>query len=318
MLLIVSCSAAADTLLVVNRQDATLAFVDPTSREVVAKIAVGEEPHEVAVSGDGSIAVVCDYGGASTPGTSLAVVDVLARRELRRFVLPGIFRPHGIQGVGSRFYFTAEGSRAIARYDARADRIDFVSGTGQEITHMLVVSRDERKIFAANISSNSVSVMDLSKAPRQVGLKQIAASRGVEGIDLAPDESVVWVAGVATPKEQARITVIDPVTDAVVRTIPTTMKLPNRVKFSRDGTRVVISDSIMNEVVVFDAATGIATNKVSTAAGPAGLLFSPDGKWLFVACSDAGKVQVVDTAAWAIVGEIVTGAAPDGMAYVRH
>lgn len=315
ILLLVACSATADTLLVVNKRDSTLALVDPATMKVTGKIATGEGPHEVAVSADGKIAVVCNYGGAN-PGTSLTVLDVKAKREVRRFMLPGLVRPHGIQAVGSRFYITTEGSRAVARYDAVADRIDWIAGTGQELTHMLVVARDEKKIYTSNLVSNTVSVLDLTE-PGDVALKQIAVTRGPEGIDLAPDGSALWVAGVARRNEEARISVIDPKSDSVVRTIPTTAKLANRLKFTPDGKRVVVSDPGMNELQVFDSATGNVIKTISTAAGPAGIVFTPDGKRLFVACAGAGKVQMIDTATWSIVGEVVTGADPDGMAYTR-
>jgi YVTN family beta-propeller protein len=317
MLLLLACSATADTLLVVNKRDATLALVDPVTLKVTGKIATGEDPHEVAVSEDGRIAVVCNYGAGPNPGTSLTVVDVGAKRELRRFALPGLLRPHGIQAVGSRFYITAEGSLAVARYDAAADRIDWIAGTGQDVTHMLVVTRDEKKIYAANIASNSVSVLQLRNT-REAALKQIAVARSPEGMDLAPDGSALWVAGVASRNEPARISVIDPKTDSVVRTIPTETKLANRLKFTPDGTRVAVSDPGTYEVSIFDAATGNVVAKIPTAAGPAGLLFTPDGKRLFVACADAAKVQVFDTATWSLTGEIATGTEPDGMAYARQ
>lgn len=317
ILLLLACNATADTLLVVNKRDATLALVDPAAMKVTGKIATGEEPHEVAVSDDGKIAVVCNYGTELNPGTSLTVVDVSAKREVRRFALPGLSRPHGIQAVGSRFYITTEGSLAVARYDAAANRIDWIAGTGQDMTHMLVVARDEKKIWTANIVSNSVSVLDLTHAPRAVALKQIVVRRFPEGIDLAPDGSALWVAGVASRNEEARISVIDPKSDSVVRTIPTTTKLANRLKFTPDGTRVAVSDPGTNEISIFDAATGNVLRKIPTAAGPAGILFTPDGKRLFVACADAGKVQVIDTATWSIAGEVATGTEPDGMAYAR-
>lgn len=317
LLLLLACNASADTLLVVNKGDATLALVDPAAMKVVGKIPTGEQPHEVAVSADGAIAVVGNYGTDEKPGTSLTIVDVRAKREVQRFALPGLYRPHGVQGVGSRFYITAEGSRAVARYDAAAKRIDWIAGTGQELTHMLVVAPDEKKIYTTNIISNSVSVLTLANGGRDVGLKQVAAPRGVEGLDLAPDGSALWVAGVARRDEPAQISVIDPKTNSVVRTIPIAAKLANRLKFTPDGTRVALSDPAMYEVSIFDAATGEVLEKITTAAGPAGLVFSPDGKRLYVACADAGKVQVIDTATWTITGEVATGAEPDGLAYVR-
>jgi DNA-binding beta-propeller fold protein YncE len=313
-LVLTAFAANADTLLVLNKRDATLAFVDPAAMKVVAKIPTGEGPHEVAASEDGKIAIVCNYGTGPNPGTTLMVVDVAARKELRRLTLPGLLRPHGIQAVGSRFYFTAEGSRVVARYDATADRIDWIGGTGQDVTHMLVVVPGEKKIYTANIGGNSVSVLDLTNAPRQIALKQIAVVKGPEGIDLAPDGSALWVAGRTT---EGGISIIDPKTDAVVRTLPTTTKFANRVKFTRDGKQVLVSDPTAGDLTLFDAASGAVVKKITTAAGPSGILFTRDGKRLFVACANAAKVQVIDTATWTVAGEVETGNEPDGMAYAQ-
>src|SRR6266850_1719570 len=274
-LLLTSFAVKADTLLVLNKRDATLAFVDPAA---------------------------------------MKVVDVAARKELRRLTLPGLLRPHGIQAVGSRFYFTAEGSRVVARYDATADRIDWIGGTGQDVTHMLVVVPGEKKIYTANIGGNSVSVLDLTNAPRQIALKQIAVVKGPEGIDLAPDGSALWVAGRTT---QGGISIIDPKTDAVVRTLSTTTKFANRVKFTRDGKQVLVSDPTAGDLTLFDATSGDVVKKITTAAGPSGILFTRDGKRLFVACANAGKVQVIATDTWTVIGEVETGNEPDGMAYAQ-
>jgi len=314
LLLFFAVAASADTLLVVNKKDALLAFVDPESLKVIEKIRTGEGPHEVAVSDDGKTAVVCNYGTAPNPGVSLMIVNVPDRREVRRFMLPGLLRPHGIQAIGSRFYITFEGSRAIGRYDHATDRLDWIGGTGQDVTHMLVVAPGEKKIYTANIGSNSVSVLDLTNAPRQIALKQIPVAKGPEGIDLAPDGSALWVAG---RTEEGGITVIDPKTDSVVRTIPSATKFANRLKFTHDGKQVLVSDPKTNEIWIFDAASGQLVKKIPTAAGPSGILLTPDGKRLFVACANAGKVQVIDTATWTITGEVETGNEPDGLAYAH-
>lgn len=316
VLLWFACTASADTLLVVNKHDANVAFVDPVAMVVRAKVPTGEEPHEVAASPDGRVAVVCNYGGGSKPGTSLTIVDVSSMRQVRRFELPGLSRPHGVQAVGSRFYVTAEGSFAIARYDPETNRIDWISGSGQDSTHMLVVVPGERKIYTANIASNTISVFQLSKLQGYVSLKQVRVGNGPEGMDLAPDGSALWVTAVAKANQPAHLTVIDPKNDTIVRTIPTTLKLANRLKFSPDGSRVAVSDPGANEISIFDARTGEVVRKVATAAGPAGILFSPDGRRLFVSCADAGKVQAIDTVRWTVTGEIETGAEPDGLAYV--
>src|SRR5712691_2239324 len=298
------------TLLVLNKADSTLAFVDPASLQVLTKIPTGNAPHEVAVSTDGRVALVANYGTGPEPGNTVSIIDTAARKETKRLALP-LFRPHGTYAIGSHIYFTAEGSRVVARYDVPSGAIDWISGSGQEVTHMVVVAPGEKKIYTANIGSDSVSVIDLTHAPRTVSLKQIAVGKGPEGIDLAPDGRELWV----SHRGDGALSVIDTATDKVARTVTTGTKMANRVKFTLDGKRVLVSDPPSNEVLVFDAATKELVKKISTAAVPSGILIAPDGKRAFVACSGAGLVQVIDLPSLSVTGSVATGNQPDGMAY---
>jgi YVTN family beta-propeller protein len=313
-LLFATLSARADTLLVLNKSDATLQFVDAASLETLGTISTGEGPHEVAVSDDGKIAVVANYGTAPNPGTTLSVVDVATRKQIRRFALPGLLRPHGIAAVGSKFWFTAEGSRVIARYDAANNQIDFISGSGGEGTHMIVAAPGEKTLYTANIGSNSVTAFDLSIAPRSIILKQIPVVQGPEGIDLAPDGAELWV---ASRVPNGGISIIDPKSRTVAQTLPTTTKLANRVKFTLDGKWVLVSDPVANTVVVYDAATKEVIKSINMAEGPSGILMAPDGKRAFVACASAKKVQVLELESLSVVSEFETGNVPDGLAYAR-
>jgi YVTN family beta-propeller protein len=90
LVLLLAFQVSADTLLVVEKHDSRLAFVDTASMKVTARIATGDSPHEVAVSDDGRLAVVTNYGTDTSPGSSLTVVDVATRKELRRVNLPGL------------------------------------------------------------------------------------------------------------------------------------------------------------------------------------------------------------------------------------
>jgi YVTN family beta-propeller protein len=313
-LLLVSLAAHADTLLVLNKSDATLSFIDPVTLKTVATIPTGLAPHEVAASDDGKIAVVANYGTGPTPGTTLSVIDVVAHKELRRVELPGLLRPHGIQAIGSKFWFTAEGSRVIARYDAVADRIDFISGSDADTTHMIVVERGEKTIYTANIGSNSVTVFDLRGAPKTIMLKQIPVVKGPEGIDLSPDGAELWVASRA---ENGGISVIDPARNTVIQTIPTTTKVANRVKFTRDGKFVLVSDPSANLLIIYDAASKEVIKTVEMAAEPSGILMAPDGKYAFVACAGAKKLQVVSLDTMSLVRDVETGNVPDGLAWAH-
>jgi len=313
-LLFVTLSVHADTLLVLNKSDATLQFVDAASLETLGTVSTGEGPHEVAVSDDGKIAVIANYGTAPNPGTTLSVVDVGTRKQIRRFALPGLLRPHGIAAVGSKFWFTAEGSRVIARYDAANNQIDFISGSGAEVTHMIVVAPGEKTMYTANIGSNSVTAFDLGGAPRTIMLKQIPVVKGPEGIDLSPDGGELWVASRAP---NGGISIIDPKSRTVSQTLATTTKLANRVKFTLDGKWVFVSDPDANVVLVYDASTKEIIKSINMAEGPSGILMAPDGKRAFVACASAKKVQVIELESLSVTSEFGTGNVPDGLAYAR-
>lgn len=314
ILLVVAMPAVADTLFVLNKADGTLMMIDLSTMKSVATIPVGEGPHEIAVSQDGKLAVGVNYGTGPNPGTTLSVIDVAERKEIRRVRMPGLLRPHGIQAIGSRFYLTAEGSRAVARYDAVADRFDWISGTGQNGTHMLVVAPSESKVYTANLGSDNVSVLDLTNAPRSIALRHIAVGKGPEGIDLSPDGNELWV---ASRVPNGGISVIDPKTETVTKTIPTTTIFANRVKFTPDGKRVLVSDTTGNRLFVYDAATRELVKSIVTADGPSGIQLDPGGTRAFVACSGAKKVQIVDLARLELAGSIDTGNVPDGLAYAR-
>jgi len=301
------------TLLVLNKADATLAFVNPVSLEVITKIPTGNGPHEVAVSTDNKIALVANYGTGPDPGSTVSIVDLATRKELKRLELP-LLRPHGVFAIGPHIYFTAEGSRVVARYDVGSGAIDWISGSGANVTHMVVVMPGEKKIYTANIGSDSVSVFDLGNAPRAIALKQIAVGKGPEGIDLSPDTKEIWV----SHRGDGAISIIDTATDTVTQTVTTGTKMANRVKFTLDGKRVLISDPPSNQVLVYDAAARQLVKKIDTEAGPSGILIAPDGKRAFVACSNAGKVQVLDLDSWTITGSVPTGNQPDGMAWAAR
>src|SRR5689334_1737239 len=82
-------------LLVLNKAANELAIVDPSSGKVAGRVAVGESPHEMAVSADGRYAFVTNYG-SQTPGQTLSMIDIAAMKETRRIDLAPLRKPHGI------------------------------------------------------------------------------------------------------------------------------------------------------------------------------------------------------------------------------
>jgi YVTN family beta-propeller protein len=154
-------------LLVLHKGENAMAIVDPASGKVMGRVPTGQDPHELTVSDDGKLAFASNYASPGPRGgNTLSVIDIAARQELHRVDLAPLFRPHGLWFSHGKLYFTAEGSMAIARYDPQTNKVDWLLGLGQERTHMILVSKDEKTIFTSNVSSNTISVIERGAPPQ--------------------------------------------------------------------------------------------------------------------------------------------------------
>jgi YVTN family beta-propeller protein len=298
-------------LLVLNKSEATLVMIDPASLKVVARVPTGEGPHEVTASADGRFAYVANYGTGPNPGNSISVIDLVERKEVKRVDLGPLRRPHGISEAGGKIYFTIEANRAVARYDPAAGRVDWIMGTGQNGTHMVVITPDSKKLYTPNIGSDTVTMMRLVGQQGQPPVVHIPVGRNPEGIDISPDGKELWVGH----NGDGMLSIIDTATDKVKETIKVG-RTPIRVKFTPDGKRVLISDAPANEVVVFDVATRKEIKRIPVSAVPVGILVTPDGRRAFVASTQANKVSVINLEDLTMAGAIEPGREPDGMAWV--
>src|SRR5438093_9698285 len=70
--------AQSGRLLVLNKEDATLAIVDPASGKVLGTVPVGQGPHELVTSTDGKWAFASNYGTGPAPGHTISMIDVAA------------------------------------------------------------------------------------------------------------------------------------------------------------------------------------------------------------------------------------------------
>jgi YVTN family beta-propeller protein len=308
--LLLSAAAHASTLLVLNKLDSTLSFVDTATSKVISTIPTGEAPHEVQVSADGRMAIVTNYGTGPKPGSTLSVIDVAARKEIKRLQLQ-LIRPHGLYAVGNHIYITAEGSHVVARYDVAKGLIDATFATGGETSHMVLVTAGEKKLYTANMGSNNVSVLDFTASPTKPVVKLIPTGKGPEGLDFSPDHKQIWVADRADPS----LSIIDTASDTVIRTVTTGTKVANRVKFTRDGKHVLVSDPASSDVVVLDGASGKIVKNIRTLREPEGILIAPDGHHAYVACASAKAVQIIDLDKLEVAGTIAVGKGPDGLGW---
>jgi len=123
------------SILALSKADHTLAIVDPVTLNIIARIPVGSDPHEVIASADGKTAYVSIYGGGSLH--ELNVIDLVNKKPLANIDTRPLFGPHGLMFANGKVWFSAEGSKAVGSYDPATAKLDWSMGTGQDRTHMI-------------------------------------------------------------------------------------------------------------------------------------------------------------------------------------
>ena len=336
-LFIAGTLAAQSTLLALSKHDHTLAIVDPVSLKVLAKVPVGDDPHEVIASTDGSTAYVSNYGFGAFH--TLAVVDLVAHKALPSIDLGALRGPHGLTFVGGEVWFTAEAAKAVGRYDPATQKVDLILGTGQDRTHMVYVSADEKQILTTNVSSGTVSIFRMEELhmgpppqpPPGMNPKHgagpmppmrpmpssdwhqtvVRVGNGSEGFDVSPGGKEMWVGNA----RDGTISIVDLQKKEVVATLAAKVEGVNRLKFTPDGKRVLVSTLGGPNVTVLNAATREVVKRVPVGTGAAGIVIDPEGKRAYVACSPDGYIAVLDLSTMEVVGHIEAGGDPDGLAW---
>jgi YVTN family beta-propeller protein len=301
-----AASAAAETLLVGNKGEDTLSFVDLRTGAELGRAKTGRMPHEIAVSPDGRQAAVVAYGG-----TTIDVFDVRSRAKLRTIELAPNQGPHGLIWLpDGRLVATTERSRTVTLVDTRAgDKVTTVR-TDQQGTHMVAVSPDRKRAYTANIPAGTVTVIDLAAGAK---LRDLTVGGRPEGIALSRGGGELWVADL----EGARVQAFDTKSFrklAEVKTGP----VPIRVAVSPDGRWVVTSNLGNGGLTVINARTRKAAREVPVsgeeAAAQVTILFSADGKRLYAAETGRDQVAEVDFATGKVLRRLKAGRQGDGLA----
>ena len=332
-------SAPKSVLLALSKTDHTLAIVDAVTLKVLTKVPVGTDPHEVIASSDGKTAYVSIYGGGSLH--EINVIDLVNQKALPDIDTKPFFGPHGITFVAGKVWFTAEGSKAVARFDPATKQFDWAMGTGQDRTHMIYVTPDAKKVYTTNVSSGTVSILvdtliqfggrppgrnppDGATPPagspppgfrpqphRDWVQTVIPVSRGSEGFDVSPNGKQLWTAA----SDDGTIAVIDLATKKVTDKIDAKVVGANRLQFTPDGKMVLVSSLRNGDIVVYNATSRKEMKRVNIGHGAAGILMDPDGSRAFIGCTGDNYVAVIDLKKLEVVGHIDVGGGPDGLAW---
>jgi YVTN family beta-propeller protein len=318
---------SAQTLLVGNKSGDSVSLIDLAAGETVATALTGPGPHEIAVSGDGKLAVVTNYGTAEAPGNTLSVIEVEQGRTVGHIDLGKHTRPHGILFLpdSRRVLVTTEGSRSLLQVDIYLGLVEKVIPTGQSGSHMIAYDVSGRRAYVANIASASISLIDVNHADL---LAYEASGIGTEGIALALNGRDLW----ATNRGEDTVSLFDARYLRRLEQLPVA-GFPIRAELLPDDSALLVISARSGVLTVIDTASrkiirtvdlGLQANMNESAmladqfpesSIPIGLEIAPDGERIWIAHAGADRVQELETENWSQTRLLEAGREPDGMGY---
>jgi YVTN family beta-propeller protein len=296
-----SLAQSTPHVYVVNKAANSITILNAATLGVERTIPVGSNPHELAVSPNGTKVYV-----PNAAGNSISVIDLATNKETKKIQHADFSFPHGVAFTpdSKRAVVTSERSRKIFVIDAVTDQVMRAIDTDQGGTHMAIVNKNGTMAFFSNRESNTVSFMDLSTYQIVANVRVGSYS---EGFALSPDEREIWVGN----RNDSTISIIDVARRTAVATIPTGGN-PIRMEFTADGKHVLVPNG--SQIDVYDAAARKKVQSVAVGSNAGGIVVSPGGKHAYVSSQGSGEVHVIDTQTWKVTGKVTVGGGPDGIA----
>ncbi len=291
-------------LLVLNKDENTVMYVDPVRRAVVKAVPVDKNPHEVVISPDGALAYVTNSGG-----NTLSVLDNRTMQEIKRIEHPDFHFPHGlaITRDGQRLLLASTRSAKFFVFSLPDLTVKHVFSTGQDSVHMVSLTPDEHFAYIANIRSNTVTRFDLQT--EQV-LEHIPVGQGPEGLAVHPNGSELYVAN----QHDDNVYVIN-MADHQVKQTMKLGSLPIRLIFSPDGHYAFVPNRESGDLSIIDCSRPWEIKRIRVGVWPGGVVFDAAGKNAYVANNKTNDISIIDVETLKEIGRIDAGIHPDGIAY---
>jgi len=306
-------------LLVVNQGDHDLSFIDPASGQQKFTVDVGGVTgHEVAATPDGRTAFVPVYGNTGvgkigTDGQVITVVDLHQHKVVGSIDFGHGVRPHCAVFDPRRhvLYVTTELDQSISIVDPASLKIVGSIPTGQEQSHMFVLSHDGRFGYTANVGPGTVSVLDMN-ARKTIAIIPISAN--TQRIAISNDDKRVFTADQTKPQ----LAVIDTASNKLSGWIPLPA-IGYGTAPTHDGRWLLVALRATHQVAVVDLKSSKIVRTIDVPDTPTEILVRPDGKLAYVSCGS--KVAAIDLtndmAGWKVASLIQAGQAADGLAWAE-
>ena len=236
--------AQTNTLIVLNKEAASAWLINPLTAEVLAKIDVGDGPHEGAVSPDGKIAVVCNYGANRIGGNTLSVIDIEKRKLIKTIDISPYNWPHGINFLpdGEHVLVTSESKGFLIKINIDTEEIEEEYNLGTDL-HMVAVSPDGNFAFTTSIRHGKLSKINLNTG----NIEHVNTGVGTEALEVNPLKDEVWIGN----NQENKVKVIDANSLDIIDEIECGLQ-PIRLTITVDGKYVLVSNILSGDLAVID------------------------------------------------------------------
>jgi len=294
---------------VTNEQDANLMVVDLESEKVVATLPTGKIPHALVFTHDGK-------GYVNNRGEcSLTVIDGVAMTVLRTIDLPAASMQFALSPDKKTLAVGYKDGLKITLIDTTSDSIITTIDIGQDrpgkkpvrIKHPFW-SKDGRFVYAGDELNLAVVKIDAEAG-------KIAASIPLQTTTHhfinAPD-GTIYIAHGKDVNGALTITVLDPTTDRIIKTIPIPLAPGEKANghhgaFSPDGKFFYFCNEGGRTLAIIDTSKLTVAKTLQVGEGAGHVYFNHDGKKAFVVCHADNVVAVIDTTRQEVIKNVLMG-----------
>jgi YVTN family beta-propeller protein len=292
-------AARAASVFVVNSNDANVDVIDMATHRITRTIPLLREPHHLVLSPDGKSLVVGD-----TTGNALFFLDPVTGDVQRKVAVSDpyqlLYSPNG------RFLTTAGLARnQIDIYDARTYTLLHRIPARSMPSH-IAYTPDSSVVFVSLQGTNALIAIRTSDG---AVLWTTKVGRTPAGVFWNHGRILVGIMG------EAHISVVDPATGKLERTIPTG-RGAHTMFYNLDHSLIYATNRVDGTIAVIDPQTLQVKRTLTVRGGPDDLEFEPDGK-IWATLRFAQSVAVIDPATGA-EERIAVGRSPHGIWMNTH
>jgi len=291
-----------EVLLVLNKDENTVSYIDPADRRTLKVVSVDVNPHEVAITANGRKSYVTNSGG-----NTVSILDNNAMEETHRIEHEGFKFPHGVglSGDESKLYIASTYAGRVFVIDTSSLKVLKTINTHQDLVHMIYFDPKKERVLVPNIGSNNITILDT--ATDEV-VTHIPVGRGPEGAAVHPEGKQLYVAN----QHDNNLSIID-LEDFSLQKKLRLGTVPIRLVFSPDGRYAFIPNRESGDLSIVDCNRPWEIKRIPLGVWPGGVVFSSDGSFAYVANNKTNDVSVISVESLKELGRIDAGIHPDGI-----